>query len=176
MKSGFLPFLAVLSSLALGACAAQATADQCSYGYGSCDAVTHLDARLMRAPICVFVEVAPEDPCACEGGVTVINACDYEVVAQNFSFMGSEVVLQPGDSATFEVVPGEGPTVTSGEQAYQLSGDGAEFEVVVDYGVTEKSDESGCSVRGAGRGSRGTSAVLALGALAMFVARRRRRA
>jgi MYXO-CTERM domain-containing protein len=175
MKSGF-PLLLLVSSLSLGACAAPQSVDQCGYGYGSCEAVTDLDARLMRAPLCVFVEVAPEDPCACEGMVTVINTCDYEVVAQNFSFVGSEVVIQPGAVATFEVVPADGPTVTAGEQEYRLVADGSEFEVVVDYGVvTEEGTDGGCSVSGAGRGSRSAGAWLAPLALAMYAARRRRR-
>jgi MYXO-CTERM domain-containing protein len=172
MKRGVL-LTALVSGLGLGACSqAGTTSDDCG-GYGSCQAVVGLDARLMRAPLCVRIEVAPEESCSCESAVTVANDCDYEVYAQNFAFKGSELVIAPGESASFEIVPGEGPVVTGGEQQFELSADGSDFEVVVDYEVTEKSAASGCSI-----GSRGnaSAAWLGLGALALYVVRRRRKA
>ncbi|MDI1449093.1 MXAN_0125 family MYXO-CTERM protein [Polyangium sp. 6x1] len=167
-----IPLAAVL---ALAPRAARAGCPQAA-GDG-CDAVIKLEAALEGAPACARLDrIDSENGCVCHGTVSLVNNCAFDVVAQDFTFDGTQTLVLPGETGFLYVEGGSTGDAVGGppgdhHDELNLQADGQAFKLVLDYSVEHRVLETGCSVSGADRPG---LAGVGLGLAALFFARRRR--
>jgi len=143
-----------------------------------CDAVIKLEARLEGAPACARLDrVEPENGCVCQGTVTLVNDCTFDLVAQDFDFGSDATTVLPGETGFLNVEGSSSDDVVGGpvgvhHDELSLQGDGQTFKLILDYTVEHRVLETGCNVSG---GERPGLAAAGLGLAALLFARRRRR-